>query len=173
MHWLEMTLILVMACTLFGLGCAVMADNLRWRLQGRRVTGTLVGTRQLGGMVYPVYRYLDPLGRSVEATSILGGEYLPALGPRTRLLVLLNPRRVREVRDRVAEVFCLLLIVWSLACLFTVLRTAPAVVAVVLATYLVASLLRRSSRTDSLDADPLDAVPIERCSPGRASCGGI
>ena len=66
-------MLLVMALAFMGLGGLLLGFEIRARVWGIRVTGTVVGVRETKpNMYYSVYSYTLPTGESIEATSSTG-----------------------------------------------------------------------------------------------------
>ena len=153
--------VFVMGCGCYVVGCVMVADSLRWRLQGQRVTGTLIGVRDdLGSSLsdlFAVYRYVDARGEEVEAVSQIGTDCprdLPR-GPRVPLLALRNPHRVREANRYTPDIVAPTFIAAGLAILYALLRSwswpiqqIVAFGAVIAALSGAWALLRHSSRPD-------------------------
>jgi hypothetical protein len=138
LEWFTGLAFFAMGCTFFVYGCVLLADTLRWRLRARGVTGTLIGWHPASGCeCYPVYRYFDALGQSLEVASDIGTEAgKRLLGSTVRLLVLTNPHRAREANHCSPAIASLAAFAGSLVllgCPLTQLITYAAVTAALVA----------------------------------------
>jgi hypothetical protein len=160
-------LIFVVGCGFLIVGCSMVADNLRWRLQAQRVTGTLIGVRDdLGSSfsdLFAVYRYVDALGNNVEVASQSGADCPRELprGPSVQLLALRNPHRVREANGYVLDIAGPVFIAAGLPILYVLLRSWSwpiqqmlAFAAVIAALTVALTLMRRPSRLDPAPIQP-------------------
>jgi hypothetical protein len=69
----QQVMLLLMALVFMAVGGLLLGYEIRTRVRGRRVTGTVVGVREKKPNVYhSVYRYTLPSGEEVEATSNTG-----------------------------------------------------------------------------------------------------
>jgi hypothetical protein len=57
------------AVVLLGLGGLILGNSLYWRIQGTRVTGTIIGVINRGGTYTPVYQYTSPDEQTHNAKS--------------------------------------------------------------------------------------------------------
>ena len=94
-----------------GIGGAMLANALYWRVQALRAEGTVIGVTEKGGMYTRVYRYTLNDGQTHEAKSDTGRGWLR--GSETgRVLPLLisahNPTKAREARSYLLELASLI-----------------------------------------------------------------
>jgi len=98
---------LLMTMLFVGVGGLVLGSSVYWRFRARRVTGTVVGVRQVHGNAYSaVYEYTDALGRTMQATSTTATPRLrdKRTGARVHLMVFADhPDRVQEVNSYIVD----------------------------------------------------------------------
>jgi hypothetical protein len=97
-----MPLVLILA------GAFLLGSALAWRLRAERVMGTVIGVRARGPRNYcTVYRYIDAMGRTVEAScnDLSGSLADKQTGVTRRIMVLADqPQLVREANSFLLEV---------------------------------------------------------------------
>jgi len=107
-------------------GFLILVSSLYWRFRGRRVMGTVVSsygvrTRKTGTRYGAVYRYIDALGRTLEARGNRLTGRPPENGTTAMLLSMAAwPDRVREVDSFRSEAAGVIFCAFPLAMLYTV-----------------------------------------------------
>lgn len=99
---------LIAAAVCTSLGSLCLGNRLYWRLCALRVSGTIVGVREIGkGMYRPVYSYTLPDGSRAEGTSDTGSSAVSRMGTGrvVRLLVFVqHPQEVAEYDGFLLEI---------------------------------------------------------------------
>ena len=116
------------ALVCLGLGGLILGNSLYWRLHALRVTGTVIGVIQSGGMYTPVYRYTSPDGQTHEAKSDTSSGYLR--GKETGLTVPLlisahNPAEAQEAGSHLFDAIGLVLLIPGVWLGYTALTAYP------------------------------------------------
>lgn len=128
-----------------GLGGVILGNSLYWRLHALRVTGTVIGVVDTGGMYTPVYRYTSPDGQTREAKSDTSSGAFR--GKETGRVVPLmisphNPGEAQEANSHLIDLIGLLLFIPGVLLAYVALTAYPVtwmtwIMAAVLLVYLV------------------------------------
>src|SRR5689334_359945 len=105
----QQVMLLLMAVAFMAVGGLLIGYEIRTRVRGLRVTGTIVGVREKKPHVYhSVYRYTLPSGEEIEATSNTGSGFTRGreTGRRVQLFTFADrPNEVCEAGMPIAGLF--------------------------------------------------------------------
>ena len=112
-----------------GIGLLLLGNRLHWRLSAARVCGRVIGVRESRpGMYYPVYRYVLPTGKTVEATSDMGSNSNSRMqtGLEVRLMVFeSDPQKVTDANSYVVDIIAAVLTIFSIGMVYFALTAWP------------------------------------------------
>ncbi|HMK85457.1 MAG TPA: DUF3592 domain-containing protein, partial [Steroidobacteraceae bacterium] len=190
----EVVVLLALVLTL--VGTLLLGYALNWRLRAQRVTGTVIGVRSARASTqktyYTVYRYIDSMGRSVEATTSVASSGLADKqtgAMRTLLVFADHPETVREADSHVLEIAAVILIAFGLLAALFVGPTAlglDAAAGALVGWYSFRRSLRPGARADVnppspvMPGAPAQAAPLlqaqdilQSTEPRRRSAGAL